>query len=128
MAYDYITAVREDVKQWIIDNADYIRENFDLEDEDAIREYLNDTLWIEDSVTGNASGSYTFNRAEAEVYVKDNLDLAVEAMREFGDLEKLGEKIEAEEWEFLDVTIRCYLLGDAIQYNIDTLTDDDVAV
>ena len=126
MAYDYIKAVRDDVKQWIIDNVDYIRDNFDLEDEEGIAEYLNDTLWAEDSVTGNGSGSYTFNRAEAEEYVKDNMDLAVEACREFDCIEKFADAIRDEEYEYLDVTIRCYLLGEAIQYNIDTLTDDDV--
>ena len=111
MAYDYREAVKADVKAWIDDNG--IPE--DLGYYDDAEGYLYDTLWAEDSVTGNASGSYTFNRAEAKEYVEDNYRLAVESLREFGySLEHLQEKIDAEEWEYLDVTIRCYLLGVAI--------------
>lgn len=65
---------------------------------------LNDTLFTCDSVTGNASGSYT------EEYLCHNWDLLVEALTEFGsDMSYLGRGAEA-----CDVTIRCYLLGQAI--------------
>lgn len=78
-------------------------------------EFLNDELWTEDAVTGNASGSYTFNRKQAKEYVLANIDLAGKAMEEFGyTAEVFGEKIFYEEWEWLDVTIRCYLLGEVI--------------
>lgn len=111
MAYNYREAVKADVKDWIEENG--IPE--DLGIYETAEEYLNDTLWAEDSVTGNASGSYTFNRAQAEEYVKDNIDLAIEALKEFGySLEHFAEKVDGEEWEYLDVTIRCYLLGEAI--------------
>lgn len=118
MAYNYREAVKADVKDWIEENG--IPE--DLGYYETAEEYLNDTLWVEDSVTGNASGSYTFNRAQAEEYVKDNIDLAIEALKEFGynehadhiiTQEYYGEELD-ENWEYLDVTIRCYLLGEAI--------------
>ena len=108
MAYDYRKALRADIKDYIEENGagDY--------------ETLYDNLFVEDSVTGNASGSYTFNRAEAEEYVRDNLDLALEAVREFGyGVEHFAEKVEDEEWEYLDVTIRCYLLGEVLADGID---------
>ena len=39
----------------------------------------------------------------------------IEAMNEFGyDMNRLAEKIDEEDWEYLDVTIRCYLLGEVI--------------
>lgn len=108
MAYDYRKALRADIKDYIKENGagDY--------------ETLYDELWTADGVTGNASGSYTFSRAEAKKYVKANIDLAIEALKEFGyDLEHFAEKVEDEEWEYLDVTIRCYLLGEVLADCID---------
>ena len=127
MAYDYREAVKEDAKQWVIENIDILLANIeDREDVDGAVEFLYDTLWTEDSVTGNASGSYTFNRAEAKEYVTDNMELACEALNEFGySVEHLGQKIADEEWEYLDVTIRCYLLGEAVSWVVDTLSEDD---
>lgn len=67
---------------------------------------LNDTLFTCDSVTGNASGSYTFNTWTAEEYLCHNFEL----LEDFGcDMNYLGRGAEA-----CDVTIRCYLLGQAI--------------
>ena len=52
--------------------------------------------------------------------MRDNLDLALEAVREFGySVEHFAEKVDDEEWEYLDVTIRCYLLGEVLADGID---------
>lgn len=59
MSYNYMNAMAEDIRDYITENIN--REDY-TEDRDGLEEYLNDTLWTEDSVTGNASGSYTFNR------------------------------------------------------------------
>ena len=75
---------------------------------------LYDALWIDDYVTGNGSGSYTFNTAKAREYVEDNFKLLVEALREFGEVDELAEIIDEDKWEYADVTIRCYLLGQAV--------------
>lgn len=116
--YDYLSAVREDVKQWINDNDEWKAEYADesgkwLRDDnrDDIEEDLNDRLFVEDSVTGNASGSYTFNTWQAEENLCHNLDLLGEALSAFG----CGSDYLAENGaEACDVTIRCYLLGQAI--------------
>ena len=113
----YLEMVKEDVLQ-------YIEENINIEEfeRDELEEKLNDDLWIEDSVTGNASGSYTFNRHEAEQIVKDNLSQVIEACVEFGiDEREFGKKVYEEEWEYLDVTARCYFLGQAIYEALDEL-------
>ncbi len=117
MAYDYREAMEQDIREWITENSEFIEDNVDepYENKNEVEEFLYDTLWTEDSVTGNASGSYTFNRAQAGEYVRDNLALAIEALNEFGyDMDTLAEKVEDEDWEYLDVTIRCYLLGEMI--------------
>ena len=110
--YDYREAMTEDVKQWITDEvnlADW------TEDREGLEQQLNDDLWIADSVTGNASGSYTFNRVQASLYVLDNMDLLQEAIEEFAtDPATVGDKFISEDWEWFDVTIRCYLLGSIV--------------
>lgn len=62
MAYDYREAVKDDVLEYINNEINF--EDFDTLEE--LEEHLNEVLFTEDSVTGNASGSYTFNTYEAE--------------------------------------------------------------
>ena len=61
---------------------EYINNEINFEDFDTLEEleeHLNEVLFTEDSVTGNASGSYTFNTYEAEENICHNLDLLGEA-------------------------------------------------
>lgn len=119
MKYDYYEEVKNDVVNYINDNEISLADFEDLED---MGESLNDTLWVVDSVTGNASGSYTFNRLEARGYVIENLDLLSEACDVFGvPAETVGNKFLSEEWEWMDVTIRCYVLGAAISDALEEL-------
>lgn len=116
--YNYLEAMKQDITNYI-ENEININ---DFSDRDELEERLNNDLFIDDSVTGNGSGSYTFNRAEAEKYVKYNDDLLKEALLEFGiDAETVAEKFLDGEWEWMDVTIRCYLLGQAIAEVLDEL-------
>lgn len=109
--YNYKEAMKDDILNYCSDN------NIDLETYDIDK--LNEELWTEDSVTGNASGSYTFNRALAKEYVMNNLDLLRDACLDFGmNKAEYFDKMVEEDWEYLDVTIRCYLLGEAIIYAI----------
>ena len=121
MSYNYINAMTEDIRDYITENIN--REDY-IEDRDGLKEYLNDTLWTEDSVTGNASGSYTFNRKTSKEYVLDNTDLLKEAYTEFGQKENIADVICDEDWESADVTIRCYLLGQAIAEVLDDLDSE----
>ena len=104
--YNYLENIKADVKEYI-DNEINLK---DFSDREELEEKLNDTLWTEDSVTGNASGSYYCNSWKAEEALAHNWDLLAEAMKEFGCEVDLLEK--GAEWA--DVTIRCYLLGQAI--------------
>ena len=117
--YDYRKIMLEDVLEAIRDSytEEEIREN--LEDRDAFAEMLNDELWIDDAVTGNASGSYFCNAHKAAEALMFNLDLLAEAVEEFGgDMDVLKDGAEA-----CDVTIRCYLLYEAIDKALDVLED-----
>ena len=105
--YDYLSAVESDVREYIENNVNF----HDYSDLDEMKEDLNEKLFVEDSVTGNASGSYTFNTWKAEEYLCHNLDLLAEANDEFGG----SSDILSDGAEMCDVTIRCYLLGQAIE-------------
>lgn len=119
--YNYFEAVKEDVKNYIENEID-IREAFKIaEDVDRLKDNLYDDLFCNDSVTGNASGSYTFNTWQAEENLCHNIDLLKEALEEFGcDIDYLEKGAEA-----CDVTIRCYLLASAISEVIDELGLED---
>ena len=121
MMYNYYEAIHNDVCDYIAENINFV--DFDtLED---MGEYLNDVLFCEDSVTGNASGSYTFNRYTAKEYVMENSDLCAEAMREFCvDAETVAENFLSENWEYFDVSIRCYLLSGCISDALETVAED----
>lgn len=116
--YNYLEAVTSDV-------LDYIKEEIKLDEwkgnREGLEEKLNDELWTVDSVTGNASGSYTFNTWEAEENLAHNWDLLAEALDEFG---QDGTDILRQGAEAMDVTIRCYLLGQAIAEALDELEEE----
>ena len=117
MRYNYLETVKADVR-------DYIKNEVTLEDfssRDDLEETLYDDLFSCDSVTGNASGSYYCNSWKAEEAVAHNWDLLAEAIIEFGDNDvNILEK--GEEWA--DVTIRCYLLGQAISEVLDEMQEE----
>lgn len=114
--YNYMEAMKEDIKEYI-DNEVNLK---DFSDREELEEKLNEDLWVEDSVTGNASGSYYCNSWKAEEAICHNLNLLGEAMNEFGCEADLLEK--GAEWA--DVTIRCYLLGQAIGEVLDDMEEE----
>ena len=122
MKYNYCEAIRNDILNYIKENYTTQEQLENLEDRDEWEEKLNDEIWIVDSVTGNTSGSYTFNRCQAKEYVLEWLDVLKDALEEFGTpSEKVVENFFNEEWEYFDVTIRCYLLRGAINKALDEL-------
>lgn len=112
--YNYLQAVTDDVKDYVTNNINLA----DYEDFEDLEQYLYDELFIDDSVTGNASGSYTFSRWEAEENLAHNFDLYIDALLEFGNTDLSCVDFDAER---ADVTIRCYLLSEAIANALDDL-------
>lgn len=115
MKYDYMEALMIDIRNYI--HSEVFEEEW-TNNRDGLEEMLNDTLWITDSVTGNASGSYWFSRYNAEEALAHNWDLLSEALAEFG-CEDVNAFEKGAEW--CDVTIRCYLLGQAIAAVLDEM-------
>lgn len=110
--YNYYEAMENDVMDAM--------ENYEAGeyDRDELEILMNDDLWTDDSVTGNASGSYWFNTWKAEEAIAHNWELLTEAYSEFGyqeiDLDNFSP-------ESADVTIRCYLLPQIIAQVLDTV-------
>ena len=114
--YDYLEQVTSDAKEAIMESMS----EWDFDDRDELEQVANDELWIDDSVTGNASGSYYCNAWKAEEALCHNWDLLADAIEEFdGDTDILRQGAEA-----CDVTIRCYLLGQAISNALDELEEE----
>ena len=113
MEYNYREALKEDILQAIAEKEQWIGKAITevYEDKDEAYDQLYDDLWIDDSVTGNASGSYYCNTYKAEEALCHNWDILDEALREFGCSD---ENITEKGAEWCDVTIRCYLLGEVL--------------
>ena len=115
--YNYLEQVTTDAKEAILENMKYW--NFD--DREELEEVAHDELWADDSVTGNGSGSYFFSAWKAEEALCHNWDLLAEACEEFG--QDIGEAVK-QGVEACDVTIRCYLLPQAIAAALDELEEE----
>lgn len=126
MNYNYLENMTADIKAYIddeIDLTEYTDDAGEL-DREELEEELQDTLWTVDSVTGNASGSYTCNSNVAKEYVLGNMELCTESLREFCvEPADIADHFLREDWEYFDVTIRCYLLGNAIADALDEITE-----
>ena len=109
MKYDYYESIKEDILNYYTD--EQLQKDYNE---------LYDEMFNDDSITGNASGSYTFNAYEAEENLCHNMDLLKEACEMFGC--DVSEEIERGP-ETCDVTIRCYLLGQVLQDIKDGLMD-----
>ena len=121
--YNYLENVTADAKTAILENMDM----WEWHNREELEENANDWLWAADEVTGNASGSYTFNREAAKEYVTrsdDGMDTLRDAVREFDCEHEAFTAFLEENWEYLDVTIRCYLLEQAISAAIDELEEE----
>lgn len=108
--YDYREAIENDIREWIKESG----ETFSDRDE------IYDELFTNDSVTGNASGSYTCNAYKAREYVLGD-DNAEDYIRELISEYCLDSETIAShlfDWEYWDVSIRCYLLS-SVLYDMD---------
>lgn len=112
--YDYYDAMFSDIETYIKDN------NIILRDTDFYTLY--DEMFTSDEITGNASGSYTFNYSKACENLLYNEDLLCDACEEF-----YGKDVPISvlrDPETCDVIIRCYLLSQVLNAVIGSIEDD----
>ena len=119
----YVNQVRNDAIEYIDNqvNSGYWTKDTSIDD-------IYDELFVADGVTGNGSGSYTFNHYCAAKNVSDAIwdDDIVCALGEMGV--NVNEFIDSCDPEGLDVSIRCailsHVMGD-LEEHFDELFDDD---
>ena len=116
--YNYYDAVAEDLIDLI--NSEFKGRLSEYSDLEEFRDAVNDYAWASNSVTGNASGSYTFSTWQAEENLCHNWDLLEEACAEFGTEFDPGRGAE-----YYDVTIRCYVLGQVLDAAIEECGIDE---
>ena len=115
--YNYTEEMRNAVMDYINDHDIKVT----ADNKDDLYSELYDAMFIDDNVTGNASGSYFFNTWKAEEALCHNLDLLKEACEEFGSDCNILESAES-----CDVTIRCYLLGSVLSEVLDELAQPEL--
>lgn len=114
--YDYEEAVKNDIENWLEENG----HRYADDDGGLFSDAVYDDIFVSDDVTGNGSGSYTFNAWTAEENLCHNLDLLREAIDALGgDYERAMQSAED-----ADVTIRCYLLQKFLDEKIDEYNDE----
>lgn len=99
---DYLAEVESDA-------LDFLDENIECYDDfdDAF-----DAMFCSDSVTGNGSGSYTFNSYKAQQNVKDAIfDENIVTLLDWNGI-NIFDTLRDRGAETLDVIIRCYVLSD----------------
>lgn len=115
--YDYEKSVYCGIIWFLNDMLDRDIESFAQMEDDEREEWINNEAFISDTVTGNASGSFFYNRWKAECAIMHNWDLIEETIDEFGPLEF------SRGAEYIDVSIRCYILGQVIGQVIDAINE-----
>lgn len=118
--YDYREAVKSNLKEYITEWMDCNGLQITAETLEDARESIYDDAFTSDQVTGNGSGSYTFDAFQAEEYICHNLDLLGEAVDEFGG----GGDVLRGGAEACDVTIRCYILGQVFDEVLKEILDE----
>lgn len=110
---NYLEMVKNDILE-VIDNYEVDWNK----DADEIMDWLNDRLWVDDEVTGNGTDSgYAglYTHLDVREMVANDMDIVIEALREFGvSTEEVGRRFINQDYEYLDITARCYVLGTAI--------------
>lgn len=110
---EYIEETKENAKEYIKENWKYLK--------DKTREEVQDDLFIADTVTGNGSGSFTFNTYDAQQNVSELIfdEYFINAL-EWGFGQNLGELVQKGA-EVIDVTARCLAL---YEFDLDEIIEE----
>lgn len=121
---DYRDQVKSDIKDYLTQEDLWPTAEPDTSEYEEQRDAAYDRLWMADSVTGNASGSYTFNAWQAEENVShliwdEDLWLLLN-----GELSCKAEELTKGP-EYIDVSIRCALLSECLDAVLEEKQEED---
>jgi hypothetical protein len=121
---DYREETRDAIEDYMNDHEYYINfANYDTADD--LFNDLYDDMFVSDTVTGNASGSYYCNAYKAKEMVLSDIETVREALVEYDcDKAEIADAFLEERWEWLDVTARCFVLGECLADFIRDSEDD----
>ena len=118
--YDYKAVMIDDVR-------DIIKFDFDDPSEyyskDEYRDSIYETCW-QGSVTGNGNGGFYVDDYKASFYLAGNWDLLSEAYEDFCYRDS-GTDILEKGAAWCDSLIRCYLLGEIVDFCIRDIEEND---
>lgn len=121
--YDYKKEMVKDIKDWILMNGILQQAKQEEWSDDECRDWLYDELWDKDCITGNGTYGYT-PEDKCEEYVCSNLKLFFEIAMEW-DIPVISKENAPRLFEkpaqYMDATIRCYLLGECIDIALEEL-------
>lgn len=117
--YDYKKAMKEDIKNYIIDN--YMEPQPGMTRDDYV-EILEDDLWDVDEITGNGPYYYA-SEDECASYIGYGISELIEVFDEYGYefTKDMREKLKREPARFIDCIIRCHLLYECVSEVVDEL-------
>lgn len=117
--YDYKKAMKEDIKNYIIDN--YMEPQPGMTRDDYV-EILEDDLWDVDEITGNGPYYYA-SEDECASYIGYGISELIEVFDEYGYefTKDMREKLKREPARFVDCIIRCHLLNECVSEVVDEL-------
>ena len=121
MSYNYHDAVCEDIRKYL---RDIECESIHLT-RDELEESLNDDLWIEDSVTGNGSGQYASVELSEQYVRQDGFEYVLALISEWCiSADTIAKHFLNSDWDWIDVSIRCYLLSGCIAEVLDEMESE----
>lgn len=107
--FNYSEDVKESVINFIQDEIDKLDFLESIKKQNFYDCYYDD-LFIDDSITGNASGSYYCNTMKAKESCLSDIETIEDAVNDsFIDMNK-----HFGEWEYIDVSARCYVLSSVL--------------
>lgn len=121
--YNYHDAMVEDITN-VLNDYEYEYKGLTR---DTLEQRLNEDLWTDDNVTGNGSGSYTCDSVIAQEHLFDDPNSQIYISELIADF-AISPDVIAEhlfDFEYWDVSIRCYLLPLVISDVLDSLADSD---
>lgn len=121
--YDYRRHEAADIEDWIEDSLGQHDLALLLAGDPQTVNATDVALWSDDAVTGNGSGSYTFDRLKAERYLYGNWELLADASQEFDVHDVLDKGAE-----YCDVLVRTYLFQDCYEQALSNLREKYKAV
>lgn len=120
--YNYIRAITDDVKDWIMNETDIPETGLQEGKDDDFCNWAEEEMWDDDTITGNGEDFYGTEEFCSKC-LSENFDLLYEALHGYGSLQDdIVSYYERKSLaRYFDCMIRCHLLLDCIYKAVEEL-------